>query len=161
MAIAFPVIGHWYRRTNGNLLKIVAVDEEDATIEIQFFDGTIDEVDIDTWNSMLLERVGAPEDCPVQSTWIRKIFSVATVAKSRWVITIPWASWTKESRSSAYRAIRFSRNRTKDQSAPISMLLQAPQADWVPEQPPYRSGLLHSRAATFSPGRVPRRTRHS
>ena len=62
MAIAFPVIGHWYRRTNGNLLKIVAVDEEDATIEIQFFDGTIDEVDIDTWNSMLLERVGAPED---------------------------------------------------------------------------------------------------
>ena len=62
MAVAFPVIGHWYRRTNGNLLKIVAVDEEDATIEIQFFDGTIDEVDIDTWNSMLLERVGAPED---------------------------------------------------------------------------------------------------
>ncbi|MCH8071012.1 MAG: hypothetical protein IIA09_03600 [Proteobacteria bacterium] len=62
MAIAYPVIGHWYRRTNGNLLKIVAVDDEDATIEVQFFDGTIDEVDFDTWNSMLLERVGAPED---------------------------------------------------------------------------------------------------
>ena len=62
MAFAYPVIGHWYRRTNGNLLKIVAVDEEDATIEVQFFDGTIDEVDFDTWNSMLLERVGAPED---------------------------------------------------------------------------------------------------
>ena len=62
MAIAYPVIGHWYRRTNGNLLKIVAVDDEDATIEVQFFDGTIDEVDFDSWNSMLLERVGAPED---------------------------------------------------------------------------------------------------
>jgi Family of unknown function (DUF6763) len=62
MAVAYPVIGHWYRRTNGNLLKIVAVDEEDATIEIQFFDGTIDEIDLDTWNGMLLERVGAPED---------------------------------------------------------------------------------------------------
>ena len=62
MAIARPVIGHWYSRTNGNLLKIVAVDEEDATIEVQFFDGTIDEVDLDTWNSLLLERVGAPED---------------------------------------------------------------------------------------------------
>ena len=62
MAIARPVIGHWYSRTNGNLLKIVAVDEEDATIEVQFFDGTIDEVDLDTWNSLLLERVGPPED---------------------------------------------------------------------------------------------------
>ncbi len=62
MAIAYPAIGHWYRRTNGNLLKIVAVDEEDATIEVQFFDGTIDEVDLDTWAGLLLERVGAPED---------------------------------------------------------------------------------------------------
>ena len=62
MAIEAPVIGHWYRRTNGNLLKVVAVDEDDATIEVQFFDGTIDEVDVDTWNSLLLERVGAPED---------------------------------------------------------------------------------------------------
>ncbi|MDX1402901.1 MAG: DUF6763 family protein [Woeseiaceae bacterium] len=62
MAIAYPVIGDWYRRSNGTLLKIVAVDEDDATIEIQFFDGTIDEFDFDTWNSMLLERVGAPED---------------------------------------------------------------------------------------------------
>ena len=62
MAIEAPVIGHWYRRTNGNLLKVVAVDEDDATIEVQFFDGTIDEVDVDTCNSLLLERVGAPED---------------------------------------------------------------------------------------------------
>jgi hypothetical protein len=62
MAIAYPVIGDWYRRSNGTLLKIVAADEEDATIEIQFFDGTIDEVDFETWNSMMLERVGAPED---------------------------------------------------------------------------------------------------
>ena len=62
MTIEAPVVGHWYRRTNGNLLKIVAVDEDDATIEVQFFDGTIDEVDMDTWNSLLLERVGPPED---------------------------------------------------------------------------------------------------
>ncbi len=62
MASAYPAIGHWYRRTNGNLLKIVAVDEEDATIEVQFFDGTIDEIDLDTWNGVLRERVDAPED---------------------------------------------------------------------------------------------------
>ena len=62
MAIERPGVGHWYRRTNGNLLKIVAVDEDDSTIEVQFFDGTIDEIDLETWNGMLLERIQAPED---------------------------------------------------------------------------------------------------
>jgi hypothetical protein len=62
MAVAYPVIGHWYRRTNGNLFEVVAVDEQDATIELQFFDGTIDEVDLEVWPTMLIERVGAPED---------------------------------------------------------------------------------------------------
>lgn len=62
MAVAFPVIGCWYRRTNGTLFEVVAVDEDDATIELQFFDGTIDEVDFETWQQLLIEKVGAPED---------------------------------------------------------------------------------------------------
>jgi len=62
MTIEKPAVGRWYRRTNGDLLKIVAVDEDDATIEVQFFDGTIDEVDFDSWNGLLLERVDPPED---------------------------------------------------------------------------------------------------
>lgn len=62
MAVAYPVIGRWYRRTNGNLFEVVAIDEQDATVELQFFDGTIDEVDLETWPGMLIERVGAPED---------------------------------------------------------------------------------------------------
>ena len=60
--MAYPVVGHWYRRSNGTLMKVVAVDEEDATIEVQFFDGTIDEVEFDAWKGLLLERVDAPED---------------------------------------------------------------------------------------------------
>jgi hypothetical protein len=62
MTEAEPVIGHWYRRSNGSLFEIVAVDERAATIELQFFDGTIDEVDMETWPTLLIERVGAPED---------------------------------------------------------------------------------------------------
>ena len=62
MAVAYPVIGHWYRSPNGNLFEVVAVDEKDATVELQFFDGTIDEVDLETWPSLLIETVGAPED---------------------------------------------------------------------------------------------------
>ena len=62
MAVAYPVIGKWYRRSNGTLFEVVAVDEQDATVEIQFFDGTIDEIDMENWPTMLIERVGAPED---------------------------------------------------------------------------------------------------
>ena len=62
MATAFPTIGKWFRRPNGTLLEVVAVDEDDGTIEIQLFDGTIDEIEIDAWRDQLLLEVAAPED---------------------------------------------------------------------------------------------------
>jgi hypothetical protein len=62
MAIQYPVIGQWFRRPNGTLFEVVAVDEDDATVEIQMFDGTIDEVDIERWPQLLLREVSAPED---------------------------------------------------------------------------------------------------
>ena len=62
MAVANPVIGHWYRRSNGSLFEVVAMDEEDSTVELQYFDGTIDELDLDAWGRQLIETVGAPED---------------------------------------------------------------------------------------------------
>ena len=62
MAVEYPLIGSWYRHPNGNLFEVVAVDEEDATIELQHFDGTLDEVDLETWPGLLIESVGAPED---------------------------------------------------------------------------------------------------
>lgn len=62
MAVLFPVIGHWFRRPNGTLFEVVAVDEDAGTIEIQQFDGTIDEIDFESWPDMLLIEVDAPED---------------------------------------------------------------------------------------------------
>lgn len=62
MAVLFPVIGHWFRRPNGTLFEVVAVDEDGGTIEIQQFDGTIDEIDFESWPDMLLIEVDAPED---------------------------------------------------------------------------------------------------
>ena len=62
MGVAFPVIGKWFRRRNGALFEVVAVDEEDGTIEIQYFDGTIDEVDLEAWPGLLPIEVQAPED---------------------------------------------------------------------------------------------------
>ncbi len=62
MAVKYPVIGHWFRRPNGMLFEVVAIDEQDSTIEIQQFDGTIDEVELEAWPDLLLVEVSAPED---------------------------------------------------------------------------------------------------
>ncbi len=62
MAVLFPTIGSWYRRTNGTVFEVIAVDEEDGTIDIQYFDGTIDEIELEAWPELILEAAGAPED---------------------------------------------------------------------------------------------------
>ena len=62
MAVQYPVIGQWFRRPNGTLFEVVAIDEDDMTVEIQLFDGTIDEIDIERWPELLLTEVAAPED---------------------------------------------------------------------------------------------------
>ena len=58
----YPTIGKWFRRPDGTLFEVVAVDEDDDTIEIQMFDGTIDEVDAEAWRELLLVEIAAPED---------------------------------------------------------------------------------------------------
>ena len=58
----YPTIGKWFRRPDGTLLEVVAVDEDDDTIEIQMFDGTIDEVDAEAWRELLLVEIAAPAD---------------------------------------------------------------------------------------------------
>ena len=62
MSIQYPVIGQWFRRPNGTLFEVVAIDESDQTVEIQQFDGTIDEVDVERWQELMLMEVSAPED---------------------------------------------------------------------------------------------------
>lgn len=60
--IALPEVGTWYRRLNGNLFEVVAIDDDDGTVELQHFDGTIEELDFDSWFATDIERVQAPED---------------------------------------------------------------------------------------------------
>ena len=61
-----PGIGEWYRLSGGELFEVVAFDDDDGTIEIQYFDGTVEEMDVDDWNSQwedgALEAAEAPED---------------------------------------------------------------------------------------------------
>ena len=38
------------------------MDEDDGTVEIQLFDGTISEIEIEYWPRLLLVEASAPED---------------------------------------------------------------------------------------------------
>ena len=61
-----PIVGQWYRGVTNELFEVVAVDDGDETIEIQYFDGTVAELDFDSWNEQLFDRMldaaDAPED---------------------------------------------------------------------------------------------------
>src|ERR1039457_4530838 len=58
-----PEIGQWYTRADkGGSFQVVGHDEHARTVEIQSFDGEIDEIDDDTWGSLPLERSEQPAD---------------------------------------------------------------------------------------------------
>jgi len=47
---------------NGNLIEVVAIDEEHNTVELQYFDGTIDSLELEVWRATDIEPAQAPED---------------------------------------------------------------------------------------------------
>ncbi len=57
-----PRVGDWYRTVAGENFEIVALDPDDDTVEIQYFDGTIAELDLDTWYEMNIDAIEPPED---------------------------------------------------------------------------------------------------
>jgi hypothetical protein len=57
-----PRVGDWYRTPGGVPFEVVAVDEDDGTVEIQYFDATVEEMDLDTWKALILEAIEPPED---------------------------------------------------------------------------------------------------
>ncbi len=56
-------IGGWYRSQKG-LFEIVAMDmdEQEPCIEIQYYDGAIEELELESWRLMSIERAAPPED---------------------------------------------------------------------------------------------------
>jgi len=59
---ALPEVGSWFRIGAGKTFEVVAVDHKDSTVDIQHFDGTIEELDADGWREMAAEPIDAPED---------------------------------------------------------------------------------------------------
>jgi len=60
---ADPIVDNWYHSaTKAQKFKVVATDDRCSTIEIQYFDGTLDELEFSTWYALEIERVEEPED---------------------------------------------------------------------------------------------------
>ena len=57
-----PVVGNWYARSGGDSFEVVAIDRDDSTIELQYFDGTIEELDFEDWGEEEIEPAEPPED---------------------------------------------------------------------------------------------------
>ncbi len=57
-----PKIGDWYSTASGDNFEIVAVDDDDETLEVQYFDGAVEELDMDTWYEMEIVPIEPPED---------------------------------------------------------------------------------------------------
>ncbi|HEX9139829.1 MAG TPA: DUF6763 family protein [Steroidobacteraceae bacterium] len=61
-----PIIGEWYRLRNAGLFEVVAFDEADGAVELQYFDGTVEEIDLLDWSAQVgsgaIVEADAPDD---------------------------------------------------------------------------------------------------
>lgn len=57
-----PFIGSWYKDITGAVFEVVAIDNDDNTIEVQHFDGSVEELDHDSWWETPMLMVEPPED---------------------------------------------------------------------------------------------------
>jgi hypothetical protein len=57
-----PVPSQWYENVEEEeSFRVLSVDEDSELIEIEYLDGDIEEIDLETWHEMDLERIEEPE----------------------------------------------------------------------------------------------------
>lgn len=58
-----PIVDNWYAHLDkGQRFKVVAVDEETALVELQKFDGDIEEISLSAWYKLEIEFSEEPEN---------------------------------------------------------------------------------------------------
>ena len=57
-----PRIGDWYKNPQGAQFEVVAFDEPSGNIEIQYYDGAVEELDMDSWAELNIDAIEPPED---------------------------------------------------------------------------------------------------
>ena len=57
-----PVQGQWFEDLEENeIFRVLSVDPDEEIIEVQYENGDIEEIDLDTWHELDLERAEEPE----------------------------------------------------------------------------------------------------
>ena len=57
-----PVPGQWYENVEEEeSFRVLSVDEDSERLEIEYLDGDIEEIDLETWHEMDLEKIDEPE----------------------------------------------------------------------------------------------------
>ena len=57
-----PVPSQWYENVEEEeSFRVLSVDEDSELIEIEYLDGDVEELDLEAWHEMDLERIEQPE----------------------------------------------------------------------------------------------------
>lgn len=75
-----PIVGEWYHvPEKAQRFQVVAIDHHTDAIEIQYFDGAIDELEITAWYALGAEHVAEPEDWtgPIDNIEVDNLMPVA------------------------------------------------------------------------------------
>ncbi len=60
---ADPQVGQWYEHLDkGQAFEVVAIDDAANLVEIQYFDGDLDQIDMEEWYELDLAPAAEPED---------------------------------------------------------------------------------------------------
>ena len=58
-----PIEGNWYQHLDKERdFMVVDVNQREGTVDIQYFDGDIEELEMEEWEEMDLEEIEPPED---------------------------------------------------------------------------------------------------
>ena len=60
-----PIKGQWFEDLEENeIFLVLSVDPDSELVELQYENGDIEEIDLDTWHELDLERTQQPEGWP-------------------------------------------------------------------------------------------------
>ncbi|WP_303906742.1 DUF6763 family protein [Thiohalomonas denitrificans] len=57
-----PRIGEWHKNEQGISFEVITVDDEEQLIEIQYFDGSVEELDFNIWRHADFTSRESPEE---------------------------------------------------------------------------------------------------
>lgn len=57
-----PVVDNWYEDSEGQALQVITVDDKEGTVEVQYHEGNVEELDLEAWFELQPEPIAPPED---------------------------------------------------------------------------------------------------